>query len=37
MAKKYHEDHFSPRVADLMSALTLIFFIYFSCLYVTSK
>ena len=24
MAKKYHEDHFSPRVADLMSALTLI-------------
>ena len=25
MAKKYHEDHFSPRVADLMSALTLIF------------
>ena len=25
MAKKHHEDHFSPRVADLMSALTLIF------------
>ena len=25
MAKKHNEDHFSPRVADLMSALTLIF------------
>ena len=25
MTKKHYEDHFSPRVADLMSALTLIF------------
>ena len=25
MKKKHYEDHFSPRVADLMSALTMIF------------